>query len=140
MYQSYLVPISVKGIVFENDKVWLRFNERHEWELPGGKMDEGEQPEETLVREMREELGVMVKPIRPVDAHLYTIHVSMDESRGVLVLSYLCELVERVGEVEHVGEAGKAKFQTFHLHEIMNLSMPSFYKTAIQKASEFFLS
>lgn len=51
-YQPFKVPVSIKGIVFEGDKVWLRKNE---WELPGGKMDEGEQPHETAIREMREE-------------------------------------------------------------------------------------
>jgi 8-oxo-dGTP pyrophosphatase MutT (NUDIX family) len=76
MYTPYVVPISVKGIVMEEEKIWLRFNERQEWELPGGKMDAGEQPNETVVRELREELGLEVEPTRLVDAYLYTIKVS----------------------------------------------------------------
>lgn len=132
--QSYAIPISVKGIVFEENKVWLRKNERQEWELPGGKLDPGEQPTETIVREIEEELGLQVTPKKLIGAHLYAIDVSVDESKGVLVLSYLCEINKRVSDFEWEGEAGKAEFHTFLVSEVKNLNMSEFYKIAILEA------
>jgi 8-oxo-dGTP pyrophosphatase MutT (NUDIX family) len=131
---NYFLPISVKGIVIENGSVWLRKNERDEWELPGGKLEKGEQPEGTVVRELYEELGFTVKVIDILQAHLYKIKRSQDESRGVLVVSYLCNLINKTGKFEHLGEAGKAEFKKFTLDQIPKLKMPKFYKDAINKA------
>ena len=132
--KSYNVPISIKGIVFENDSVWLRKNERDEWELPGGKMDEGEQPKTTVVRELEEELGFKTKVLDIVQSYLYTIETSEDESGGALVVSYLCELIKKIGDFEIEGEAGKSEFKKISIRDISKLKMPKFYKIAIKKA------
>jgi ADP-ribose pyrophosphatase len=134
--KPYLVPISVKGIVFEGDGVWLRKNERNEWELPGGKIDEDEQPTETVVRELKEELGFDVEPIKLIHAWMYKIQKSVDESIGVLVLSYLCRLQSKSGGFELNGEAGKTEFKKFNSDEIEALNMPKFYKEAIKLAKK----
>ena len=136
MTETYKMPISAKGIVFEGDSVWLRKNERGEWELPGGKVDRGEQPLQTVIREMKEELGFEVEVIKVVQAEIYRITQSTDESGGVLVISYLCKLLEKTGKFETEGEAGKAEFKKFPVDEIGQLNMPEFYKKAIQSASE----
>ncbi len=132
--KMYSVPISIKGVVIEDGKVWLRKNERGEWELPGGKLDKDEQPETTVMRELKEELGFNVEVKNILQSYLYTIKKSADESHGVLVVTYLCKLIDKVGGFELIGEAGKAEFEKFSAEKIEALTMPQFYEESIKAA------
>ena len=49
--------ISIKGILRKDNKVLLLKTITNKWELPGGRMDFGENVKQSLQREIKEELG-----------------------------------------------------------------------------------
>lgn len=39
----------------------------HKWEFPGGKIEAGESPEQSVIRELQEEVGITVTSLQPFD-------------------------------------------------------------------------
>jgi len=53
MPDDRLWPVSIKGVVFVDEKVVLLLNDRAEWELLGGRLERGETPEACVRRELK---------------------------------------------------------------------------------------
>ena len=121
-------PVSVKGVIIRDGKVILCRNERDEWELPGGKLELSESPEQCLTREIAEELQLDIEPESMLDSWVYTIASGVD----VVVIAYGCvesSLGEAVLSDEH------KEVQWFALDEIDTLRIPQGYKTSIKSWS-----
>ena len=75
----------VAAVIREQDKVFANargYGEfKGQWEFPGGKIEEGETPQQALAREIKEELNVNIEVGELIDTIEYeypTFHLSMD--------------------------------------------------------------
>ena len=84
----------VAGIIIEDGKVLQRSVDMEKfkdgWEFPGGKIEQGETPEEAVVREIMEELDTEVEVKELFDTVEYDypkFHLSMD--------CFICKIKKR---------------------------------------------
>ena len=121
-------------MVFSGDAVLLvrRGNEpsRGRWGLPGGVVELGETVEEAVAREVREETGVEVRPLRLLA--VFDSIVRDDEGRvrfHYVLCEYLCEPVE--GELHIATDALDARWVP--LEALGSLDMPAGTRRFIER-------
>jgi len=128
---AYRFPVTVKGVLIRGGNVVLLRNERDEWELPGGKLELSESPEECLAREIAEELALAIESRSILlDSWVYTIAPSVH----VLVLTYGC-LESSRGQAVMSDEHKEVRW--FPLAEVDSLTMPEGYKASIRSWSGY---
>lgn len=119
-------PVSIKGVMAIDGRIPLLFNERQEWELPGGRLEPGEQPQQALMREIAEEMGLDVACGPILDSWLYDI-----AGHGtVFIVTYACRLL-RPG-VPAVSPEHK-ELRLFAPRFIDGLPMPGGYRESIYR-------
>ena len=86
------------------------------WEFPGGKVDDGELPEQALSRELDEELGIVVHPenLRPA--------CFASEPLGPAQLLLLLFVCRKWDGVAHAREASELRWVDFP--DLRSLEMP----------------
>ena len=104
-------PVSIKGVLIIDGKALLLKNERNEWDLPGGRIELGETPENCLTREFQEEASVDVKIEEIIDSYIFEVI----PKKYVFIVTYGCSLKGSFSpKVSH-------EHQEIGLHLIRNL-------------------
>jgi 8-oxo-dGTP pyrophosphatase MutT (NUDIX family) len=118
-------PVSVKGVLLIDGAVVLLKNERDEWELPGGRLEAGEDPATCVMREIQEELGLDVKVVGIVDCW----NLEVLPGKEVVIVTYGCHLdghdeIEISAEHKEVG--------LFSPDALADLPMPDGYRRSVR--------
>ena len=103
----------VAAIILRDDRIFAtqrKYGEfQNGWEFPGGKIEENETPEDALVREIKEELGVDIKIIQffqNVEYDYPSFHLSMK--------CYTCKILKGVPHLfEHLSSKWLCKSELY---------------------------
>jgi len=135
-YPETPIP-GVAAIVLDDDRVLLvrrgREPAKGRWSLPGGVIELGERSAEAVVREVREETGVEVEPIRVVA--IYDPIVRDEEGKvrfHYILLEYLCRPIR--GEPKPSSDVLDARW--FHLRELAYIDISPGTRRLIEKVAQ----
>jgi 8-oxo-dGTP pyrophosphatase MutT (NUDIX family) len=123
----------VKAVVEVDAQVALLRNERAEWELPGGRLEIGEELEAAAEREVQEELGLSVSCRALVDAWTYR---PAGATGTVVVVVYDCELRCEDATMRTLTMSEEhSDARWFAVASLAAIEMPERYKRSIRRAS-----
>jgi ADP-ribose pyrophosphatase YjhB (NUDIX family) len=118
---GYQTPkIDVRGAIFNDEKILL-VKEKNDgrWSLPGGWADIDTSLSEAIIKEAKEEAGLVVLPKRVISIFDYRKHHTIPLPYGVYKIYVECEVIE--GDFMTNIETSESKF--FNLESLPPLSL-----------------
>lgn len=120
-----LFSVSVKGILQDNHKYLLRKNQRHEFELLGGRLESLDPSITHRLRiEFWEESQIFITDLMPREPWLYICGIN-----NVIILPYVCRVSKDIPQYIHDSDGGELYW--FYYDELYNLPLPNGYLDSI---------
>lgn len=125
------VILNKQGKFFLSKRGSKAQNEPGTWEFPGGGIEFGETMADAIKREIKEEFGVKIKPLKPMHP---IDHLIPKEKQHWIAIPYIAKLVSgtpRIIEKDKCAEIG-----WFTLSEIKNLKLSIAARIALKDIQE----
>ncbi|AEP00292.1 MULTISPECIES: NUDIX hydrolase [Heyndrickxia] len=126
---SFVLPVSVKGIIIHNGHVLLLKNERNEWELPGGRLEKNESPETCVKREIKEELNLKCSVENIIDSWVYEVL----PNKFVFIVTYFC-VCDNLSHIQISEE--HIEYKWIKINHLENELIPEGYRHSITAAAK----
>lgn len=115
----------MKGVVYDLDgRVLLGLNGRDEWELPGGRMEPEETPEQCVAREIFEEAGLRVQ----VGKRIGDWDFEVLPGQHVKIVAFGCR---SVGRQHPTASAEHQDVRFWATEDLVGLPLPDVYRRAL---------
>ena len=108
---GYQTPkMSTRAAIFQNNKILL-VREKEGWSLPGGWIDVNESVRSNTIKEVKEEAGLDVMPLRLIAVQDRNKHNHPRYAYGLCKVFVLCDIIS--GEFQANSETSESKFFAF---------------------------
>ncbi len=128
-------PVSAKAVIISAGKVLLLKQNDGRWDLPGGKVDDEENIVDGLIREVEEETGLKVWPMK----YLVSKTRRVKKNKDLFIVTFLCSTLNPVKRKNIQLSREHKKFTFVDIPEAYNLNLRNRHKEAIL-AAEGYLS
>jgi len=111
-----IISIVGIGVVKHGDKYLMTkrkhpMRELNKWQFPGGGLEHGEKLEDCVIREIKEETGLNVKPVKFVPKVFEIYRELLGDWHGILIV-YVCKMIDNSQRVVLNDEASEHRWAT----------------------------
>jgi len=127
------IGFATKAVIFKDSKVLLITKSDEEEinpntvDIPGGRLEFGEMPEDSLMREVMEETGLKIQIIKPTRCWSFVRH---EKNLQLVGVTYCCKFIEGEERLSHEHK----NFVWMNPKEIMKGDFPDWLKKEVSAA------